>query len=152
MMKRAPSFRLQDETGTYRTLEDFLAKGPLVVAFYPGDFTPVCTQQLCSYRDRYESLKIQVVGISNDSVESHAKFKAEKKFPFSLLSDPKHEAAKAFGAKSKWLFGMPTRANFIISSTGEILFSHIDAVPVTHHKVQNLADVVDQLRKEGKLT
>jgi peroxiredoxin Q/BCP len=50
-IKKAPAFKLKDQDGKERTLAEFLAQGPLVVVFYPGDFTPVCTKQLCSYRD-----------------------------------------------------------------------------------------------------
>lgn len=147
----APDFSLPDSDGKTWSLKELLAKGPTLIAFYPGDFTPTCTTQLCSYRDRYESLGIQIVGISNDSSEKHAKFKKEYQFPFLLLTDEGHKVAKAFGATSKWLLGYATRANFILNSKGEILFKHVDAIPISHQTVGDLREVLAKLKAEGKL-
>lgn len=153
-IRKAPEFTLPDENGVSRTLSSFLEKGPLVVVFYPGDFTPTCTKQLCSYRDgfeEYKNLGIQIVGISNDSAEKHLKFKEKYKFQFPLLTDAKKEVAKSFGATSKWLLGAVTRANFIVNQKGEIIFEHIDGVPVTHQKNEDLKSVIEALKKDNKL-
>src|SRR5690348_9026815 len=85
----APEFTLQNEGGTPTDLKEVLAKGPALVVFYPGDFTPVCTKQLCSYQDSIESFKrfgVQLVGISKNSPQEHRKFKEHYKFEFPLLS------------------------------------------------------------------
>lgn len=152
--KKAPDFRLQDDEGRWRTLSEFLANGPLVVVFYPGDFTPTCTKQLCSYRDagdEFRDLGVQIVGISADPIEKHRKFKAHYKFEFPLLTDADKSVARAFGATSKWLFGMVTRANFVVNRKGEVVYAHIDGVPVTHHKAADLAEALKELRAEGKI-
>jgi peroxiredoxin Q/BCP len=153
-IKKAPAFKLKDQDGKERTLAEFLAQGPLVVVFYPGDFTPVCTKQLCSYRDagdEFRGLGVQIVGISKDSPEKHTKFRKEYKFEFPLLSDPDKSVAQAFGATSKWLFGAVTRANFIVNRGGDIVFAHIDGVPVTHHKSSDLQEVLKELKAQGKI-
>ena len=72
--------------------------GPLVVYFYPRDFTSVCTKEACEFRDIYDVLKrdfgAEVIGISRDSAERHARFQAEHRLPFRLLSDPQGKIAK----------------------------------------------------------
>lgn len=152
--KKAPQFKLKDQDGRERTLSEFLNAGPLVVVFYPGDFTPVCTKQLCSYRDagdEFRGLGVQIVGISADSPEKHAEFRKKYKFEFPLLSDPDKSVARDFGATSKWLFGAVTRANFIVNRGGEIVFAHVDGVPITHHKSSDLQDVLKELKSAGKI-
>ena len=153
-MKKAPAFKLKDQDGKDRTLQEFLDQGPTVVVFYPGDFTPVCTKQLCSYRDagdEFRALGVQVVGISADSPEKHLKFREKFKFEFPLLSDSDKSVAKAFGATSKWLFGAVTRANYIVSRSGEIVFEHVDGIPVTHQKSTDLAQALQEMRAQGKI-
>lgn len=150
----APAFELPDQDGKIRRLSEFISQGPLVVVFYPGDFTPVCTKQLCSYRDagdEFRSLGVQVVGISADSPEKHQKFREKFKFEFPLLSDPSKKIARAFGATSKWLFGAVTRANFVVNSRGEIVSEHIDGVPVTHQNAESLGETLRRLRSEKKI-
>jgi peroxiredoxin Q/BCP len=94
---------------------------------------------------------VQVVGISADSPEKHRKFTDQYRFEFPLLSDPEKKVAKAFGATSKWLFGAVTRANFIVDAKGKVVFEHIDGVPVTHHRVESLADTLKRLKAEKKI-
>lgn len=152
--RRAPDFKLFDHENKEYTLSGLLKNGPLVVVFYPGDFTPVCTKQLCAYRDagdEFRNLGVQIVGISNDSPEKHKKFKEQYKFEFPLLTDADKSVAKAFGATSKWLLGAVTRANFIVNTKGEIVFEHIDALAVTHQKSDDLAQVIQGLKNDGKL-
>lgn len=150
----APSFELPDQDGKPRKLSEFIAVGPVVIVFYPGDFTPVCTMQLCSYRDagdEFRSLGVQVVGISADPPEKHRKFREQFRFEFPLLSDPDKKTARAYGAVSKWLFGAVTRANFVVNAKGQIVFEHIDGVPVTHQKAEKLSEALRRLKAEGKL-
>ena len=152
--RKAPEFQLPDQDGKIRSLTEFLKNGPVVVVFYPGDFTPVCTAQLCSYRDSSPELKnlgIQIVGISNDPPEKHKKFIAEYGFDFPLLTDADKQVAKAFGATSKWMLGAVTRANFIVNSKGDIVFEHIDAIAVTHQKSENLKQTIQRLKDERKI-
>ena len=152
--KKAPEFELPDQDGKIHTLKSFLEKGPVVFVFYPGDFTPTCTKQLCSYRDaagEYDGLGVQIVGISNDSAEKHRKFREKYGFKFPLLTDDGKKVAKAFGATSKWLLGAVTRANVVVNRKGDVVFAHMDAVPVTHHKDEDLQAVLKDLKTKNLL-
>lgn len=96
----APDFTLTDHTGAQVALSDFSGKR-LIVYFYPRAFTPGCTTESCDFRDRYDVLAAagnQIVGISPDSVDDLARFRAEYGLPFPLLSDPDHSVAAAYGA------------------------------------------------------
>ena len=150
--KKAPDLTLEDQDGKNVTLSSLWTKGPLLVVFYPGDDTPVCTAQLCDYRDKQDDFKglgIQVVGISKDTPESHRKFKAKHNLPFSLLSDPKNQAAKAFGAQSIFILGMVSRAAFIVGKNGDILYSKVEPTPVTRPKTESLLPVIEELRQKN---
>lgn len=106
----APNFALADEAGVMVTLASLLASGPVVLYFYPADFTPVCTAQACMFRDWTEELSaagVRVVGISPQGTASKQKFKAKHTLGFTLLADPEKKAIAAYGAA--FLFGMITR-------------------------------------------
>src|SRR5579871_6362033 len=93
----APEFTLKSQTGESVSLSSLLAQGPALVVFYPGDFTPVCTKQLCNYRDNLMSFidfGVQIVGISRNSPSEHAHFAEEYGFSFPLLSDPGQKVAR----------------------------------------------------------
>ena len=123
---KAPSFNLQDETGAWRSLDEFHGK-KVVLYFYPHDDSPGCTEQACSFRDKaalYAENNIVVLGISYDSPESHAAFKAKYRLPFILLSDPNREVAEAYGAKSGIPLVnrfFPNRVTFLIDAQGNII-------------------------------
>jgi peroxiredoxin Q/BCP len=98
----APDFTLKDASGDDWRLSDYRGK-VVVLLFYPGDETPICTRQMCSVRDRwddYVATGAEVVGISSDSVESHQKFAAHHNLPLRLLSDSEGTASKLYGARS----------------------------------------------------
>ncbi len=79
--------------------------GPAVLVFYPGDFTRVCTAQLCDYRDRWPEFAkhgASVVGINPEPWERHAQFTAQNRFPFPILSDPQRVCVRAYLAKAWW--------------------------------------------------
>ena len=87
---RAPEFVLQDNSGKDVSLSDLLQNGPLILYFYPADFTPGCTKEACSIRDIHndiQSVGLQVAGISPQDVESHDRFRKEHELPFVLLCD-----------------------------------------------------------------
>ena len=95
---KAPEFTLSDKDGNAVSLSDFAGK-KVVLYFYPKDNTPGCTRQACAFAASYEafkSLDAVVIGVSKDSVASHAKFAAKHDLPFILLSDPELEAIKAY--------------------------------------------------------
>ncbi|HMS92042.1 MAG TPA: thioredoxin-dependent thiol peroxidase [Candidatus Saccharibacteria bacterium] len=97
---QATHFSLQDKNGDYVSLDDLTGKTTLIY-FYPKDDTPGCTAQACSLRDNIEDLKtngIDVIGVSKDEVDSHAKFASKYKIPFTILSDPSTKMIEAYGA------------------------------------------------------
>lgn len=98
----APNFELPDQSGTARSLEDLLAKGPVVLFFYPAANTPVCTAEACHFRDlasEFEALGATPVGISNDSVDTQSGFAGKQSLGYPLLSDKDAAVAAQFGVK-----------------------------------------------------
>jgi thioredoxin-dependent peroxiredoxin len=114
--ERAPEFTLPDETGTDRSLTELLSFGAIVLYFYPADFTPGCTRQACVLRDLHEEVQragLRVVGISPQSPESHAKFRAKYNLPFVLLSDQHKAVIKMYGVNGPLGIGV-RRASYLI--------------------------------------
>ncbi|HKO97521.1 MAG TPA: peroxiredoxin [Pyrinomonadaceae bacterium] len=125
----APGFGLTDGDGNSWKLEDNRGK-VVVLLFYPGDETPICTRQMCSVRDRWEDYSAtgaEVVGISTDSVESHKKFSEHHDLPLRLLSDAGGEVAKQYGAQSL-IPGKVARSVFVIDGGG--IIRHRDVRPL----------------------
>ena len=124
----APDFCLPDKDGREVRLSDFRGQR-VVLYFYPKDNTPGCTRQACAFASAYDGFRekgVQVIGISRDSVASHAKFAEKFGLPFVLLSDPTLEVIKAYGAwGEKKLYGKTTegvkRTTFIIGEDGLVL-------------------------------
>ena len=103
MMTPAPDCTLRNADNEPVTLSSLWAKGPLLLIFYPGDETPVCTAQLCEYRDRWADFTaagVQVVGINSAGPERHHQFAAHHRFQFPLLADPDNTCCRAYGAKA----------------------------------------------------
>ncbi|HWW28614.1 MAG TPA: peroxiredoxin [Steroidobacteraceae bacterium] len=114
--ERAPEFTLPDETGTDRTLTELLRSGPIVLYFYPADFTPGCTRQACVLRDLDSEIQragLRVVGISPQSPASHTKFRDKYKLPFVLLSDQHKAVIKMYGVNGPLGIGV-RRASYLI--------------------------------------
>ena len=125
----APDFTLADGEGKPWRLSDYRGK-VVVLLFYPGDETPICTRQMCSVRDRWEdyvATGAEVVGISTDSVESHKKFSEHHKLPLRLLSDADRKVADMYGANSL-VPGKVARSVFVIDGDGAI--RHRDVRPL----------------------
>ena len=124
---RAPDFALPDGGGEMWRLSEQRGK-TIVLLFYPGDETPVCTKQLCSVRDRwpdYSATGAEIIGISTDSVESHSKFTANRNLPLRLLSDPEGVAVKAYNVGS-WMPGKAARAVVVIDASGTIRYRKVE--------------------------
>lgn len=123
--QKAPDFDVVSSSGKSLKLKDFEGKKNVVLYFYPGDFTPICTKETCGFRDMYadlESKDTEVIGVSVDSNESHEKFAAEYKVAFALVSDKNRELAKSYGATSfiRDILGKTARMTFVIDKKGEI--------------------------------
>jgi thioredoxin-dependent peroxiredoxin len=120
--ERAPEFTLPDDGGKDRSLTDFLSSGATVLYFYPADFTLGCTRQACAFRDLQKDIleaKLRVVGISPQSPESHAKFRAKYHLPFTLLSDEHREVIKMYGVNGPLGIGV-RRATFLVDGSRRI--------------------------------
>lgn len=123
----APEFELPDESGVIRKLSDYRGKD-LVLYFYPKDETSGCTTEACNFRDdysAYEKAGVTIVGVSPDSSESHAKFKAHHHLPFTLLADTDHKVCELYGVwgkkkmYGKEYFGV-NRTTYLIGKDGMI--------------------------------
>jgi peroxiredoxin Q/BCP len=125
----APDFTLKDGNGNDWRLSDQRGK-VVVLLFYPGDETPVCTRQMCSVRDRWDdylATGAEVVGISGDSVESHKNFAEHHNLPLRLLSDSERAVAKLYGAES-FIPGRVARAVFVIDGKGILRYRDVRSI------------------------
>lgn len=125
----APSFTIKDGDGDEWTLSDHRGR-TVVLLFYPGDNTPVCTAQMCSVRDHwseYQATGAEVVGISTDSVESHKEFAEKNNLPLKLLADTDRSVSSAYDMKS-WLPGRSARGVVVIDKEGKITYSKAQAL------------------------
>ncbi|WP_298546864.1 peroxiredoxin [uncultured Aquimarina sp.] len=129
---KVPEFSAKTDQREEFFSSEFIGKKPLVVYFYPKNFTPGCIKEACDFRDSYEDFKnigVEVIGISSDSVKSHERFKNKYRLPFIFLSDEKGNLRKLFGVKAS-LFGMlPGRETFVIDKEGiiRLKFNSINA-------------------------
>jgi len=133
--ERAPEFTLPDETGTDRSLTELLSAGAIVLYFYPADFTPGCTRQACVLRDLHEEIQragLRVVGISPQSPESHAKFRAKYNLPFVLLSDQHKAVVKMYGVNGPLGIGV-RRASYLIDGSRRIRDSVLADFMIAKH-------------------
>jgi peroxiredoxin Q/BCP len=120
----APDFELPDQTGTRRTLSEFLAKGPVVLFFYPAAMTPGCTVESCHFRDlkaEFEAVGAQRVGISADPVDKQRRFADKYDFDYPLLSDTERTVSSAFGVKRPLPVLPNRRTTFVIDTDGRVL-------------------------------
>lgn len=145
---QAPLFSLQDQDGRWVRLGDLLAHGPIVLAFYPIDFSPVCTRQLCDYRDSYEAIRsmgVRVVGISPDPPDRHREFITSKGLQFLLLSDPDQAMFHAYGVVPRWL-SIRTRGLFVIRRDGIVLDERIESTMFTHRGAADVVKLLEALK------
>ncbi|MBP2832237.1 peroxiredoxin [Aquimarina sp. U1-2] len=140
-------FEAIDDQGNPFVSTQIIGEKPVVIYFYPKNFTPGCTKEACDFRDNYEefkSLGAEVIAISSDTSASHFKFKNRYRLPFIFLSDHKGKLRKLFGVKPE-LFGLlPGRETFVIDKEGivQLKFNSINASKHLHKalaKVKQLA-------------
>jgi len=149
--KKAPAFTLQGNDGKTHSLDDYKGK-TLVLYFYPKDDTPGCTKEACGFRDSNAVFKksgVVVLGVSKDGVESHNKFAGKYKLPFTLLSDPKTEVMKKYGAfGKKMMYGKPVqgtiRSTVVIGPKGEVIKHWPTVKRAENHPEEVLGFLKDQ--------
>ena len=119
---RAPEFTLPDHTGQPVSLTTLLRKGPLILYFYPADFTPGCTKEACSIRDLHTEILgagLDVAGVSPQGPETHRKFREKYQLPFTLLSDTDKVVIKMYDVDGPLGFGV-RRATYLIDQARKI--------------------------------
>lgn len=143
----APDFTLPNQDGDAVSLSEHRDR-PVLIYFYPKDGTPGCTTQACGLRDRWPDLRddVTVLGISPDSIDSHASFAAEHELPFDILSDVDRTVLERYGAWGEKVVRGETkmgviRSTFLVDPTGHISQVWRDVDPETHadHVVAALA-------------
>lgn len=127
------------------SLSDFAGK-PLVIAFYPGDDTSVCTKQLNDYNEGMEAfngLEAQVLGISSQDLESHERFSTKYGFTFPLLADTDKAVAREYGTLGP--IGFPRRSVFIVDADGVIRYAHRAIAGLTFRPASELVEILQHL-------
>lgn len=122
--EKVPVFGLKNQNNEDFSIAKFVGKKPMVIFFYPKDFTPGCVKEVCAFRDQYQDFQdkgVEVIGISSDGHKSHEKFAKKHNLPFTLLSDVKGKIRKQFGVPSS-LFGLlPGRMTFVVDNNGQVV-------------------------------
>ena len=140
----APDFELEGTDGTFR-LADHRGRR-VVLLFYPGDFTPVCTRQFCSYAEHAEDmseLDAVVVGISAQDLDSHEEFMGAHDIPVPLLADTDKEVARAYGVTAPILG--TRRALVIVDEDGRVAHRDVHAVGLSFKTVDDIAAALDAI-------
>ena len=140
----APDFSLKSTQGEVR-LADRLKQGAVLLVFYPGDDTPVCTKQLCNYRDNlavFAGLGVDVLAVNPQALDSHQRFAAKHSLPFPILADEGGNVCRAYGALN--LLGMAKRALVLVGKDGRIRYKQVDW-PIFHRKADELRAVIEHL-------
>jgi len=148
----APEFILPDENGDQVALTKLLQDGPLILYFYPADFTPGCTREACAIRDIHQDIQkvgLQVVGISPQDEESHARFRDEHNLPFTLVCDPDKFAIKMYDVDGPFGVGV-RRVTYLISQSQRIQEVLVADVMINKH--QNFIEKTIVLRESAGLT
>jgi thioredoxin-dependent peroxiredoxin len=142
---KAPPFELAGTGGRSYSLSEYHGKG-VILAFYPGDFTPVCTKQFCSYRDdgdRIEALGVPMLGISPQSVESHERFAEEHGLTVPLLSDVGKRVARSYGVLGPG--GYLRRSIFLVDGEGIVGYRQVALFGLRYQDVGDLERAVEAL-------
>jgi peroxiredoxin Q/BCP len=137
----APDFELSGTGGRSYRLSDYRGR-KVVLAFYPGDFTPVCTRQFCSYRDegeRLDAVEAEVLGISPQSVESHERFVREKSLNVPLLADEDMAVARAYGVA---MGPLVRRSIFVIDGEGVVRHRKVSLTGLGFETVEDIERAV----------
>jgi peroxiredoxin Q/BCP len=147
-----PNFKLKDQKGEWFDTADHIGKKPLVIFFYPKDFTPGCTAEVCSFRDHFEDFSdagALVVGISSDSEKSHRNFSNKYELPFILLSDSDKTVQRKFKVANRLMNLLPGRETFVVDRTGRVVLA-FQALQASGH-VRNALKAIKGIQKDGNI-
>lgn len=154
--RKAPSFSLPDQDGVTHTLKQYAGQLTLIY-FYPKDDTPGCTKEACAIADVFKDfkrMKVNVLGVSKDSVKSHKKFAEKYSLPFTLLSDPTMEMMDKYGAfVVKKMYGKEVRGtnriSYLIGRDGKIAKVYPEVDPA-NHALELIKDLKLIIKEEKK--
>jgi thioredoxin-dependent peroxiredoxin len=133
---RAPEFTLPDHTGQPVSLSTLLRAGPLILYFYPADFTPGCTKEACSIRDLHSAIQgagLSVAGVSPQSAETHQKFREKYQLPFTLLADTEKIVVRMYDVMGPLGFGV-RRATYLIDQSRRIRSAVLADFRIAQHE------------------
>ncbi|HJW68515.1 MAG TPA: peroxiredoxin [Candidatus Binatia bacterium] len=142
---QAPDFVLPDRTGKMVRLSEFRDHKAVVLYFYPKDDTPGCTKESCAFRDSYQDFQdagAEVIGVSSDSAESHGRFAAKHRLPFTLLADQGGQVRKRYGVPAT-LGLLPGRVTFVIGRDGVVRHVFNSQFQATQHVSEALRALRD---------
>jgi peroxiredoxin Q/BCP len=146
---KAPGFTLPGTGGKEYRLDDYAGQ-PVVLVFYPGDDTPVCTKQLNTYNDgldQFTNLGAQVLAISAQDIASHERFSGKHGFAFPLLADTDKAVAASYGTLGP--IGFPRRSVFIVDGDGVIRYAHRAIAGLTYRPTEELIRAVKDAQAAG---
>jgi peroxiredoxin Q/BCP len=151
----APHFCLPDQDGRSRALAELLQTGPLLLYFYPANFTPGCTREACAVRDLHAGLVeagLRILGISPQSADSHRRFRAHHALPFDLLCDVDKAVIRLYDVDGPLGFGV-RRATYLIDPDGVIRDGVLADLRITQHEtfIRNAMAVAERERRSGRL-
>lgn len=144
----APDFTLPGTGGSTHTLSSYRGR-PVVIVFYPGDDSPVCTKQLNSYNDElseFNNVGAQVLAISAQDVPSHDSFSGKHGFGFPLLADVDKKVADTYGTVGP--LGFPRRSVFVVDAKGVIRYAHRAIAGLTYRPVSELVAAVEEANRQ----
>jgi len=146
---KAPDFTLPTQSGEQVSLHDRIGTRVVVLYFFPKDGTPGCTAEACAFRDSHEVFTdagAEVIGVSSDSVDSHAAFAGKHELPFTLLSDQGGKVRKQYGVPSV-LGLLPGRVTYVIDREGTVRQVFNSMTRISHH-IDDALTMVRQLQPD----
>ncbi len=151
----APHFALPDQDGRTRALGDLLQPGPLLLYFYPADFTPGCTREACAIRDLHGGLVdlgLRIFGVSPQSPDSHRRFRQQHALPFDLLCDEDKAVIRLYDVDGPLGFGV-RRATYLVDPDGVIRDAVLADLRIAQHEtfIRNAMAVAERERRSGRL-
>jgi len=147
---KAPDFVVRDDQGRDVTLKDLLVDGPLILYFYPADFTPGCTREACTIRDLHSDIQaagLTVAGISPQDSDSHRRFSEQHNLPFRLLCDPDKVVIRMYDVDGPFSVGV-RRATFLIDQDRSIRDAVLADVRIGRHATF-IEQVIELSRSSG---